>query len=41
MTVQLILTKPFPIDILVLLGVALVAGAGWFAGGWLMAKVLR
>ena len=41
MTLQLLLSKPFPIDVLVLLGVAIVAGFGWAVGTWLSGKVFR
>jgi hypothetical protein len=40
-TLQLVLSKPFPIDLLVLIGVALVSGFGWTVGAWLASKVLR
>jgi len=41
MTIQLMLTKPFPIDVLVLIAVALVSGFSWAVGAWLAGKVAR
>lgn len=41
MSLHYLLEARFPVDMLVLLGVALVSGAGWTVGAWLMGKGLR
>lgn len=41
MTIRLMLESRFPIDVLLLLGLAIPAGFGWQVGAWLATKLLR
>lgn len=41
MTLHQLVTAPFPIDILILLGVGVLCGFSWSVGAWLTQRVLR